>query len=219
MHLNQFLAQALGISRREADDIIKEERVTLNGEPALFWQKIDTDKDTVKYEGKEAKLPQEIITIILNKPTGYVTTREDTRRRRTIMDLIPKELHHLKPVGRLDLESEGLLVMTNDGDLIYKYTHPKFEKEKEYILEFKIPVTNELIDAFLNGIMLEEGLAKADKVERLGRNKIKVVLHQGFNRQLRRMSSECHNKIIRLIRTRMAEIELGDLDSGKWKKI
>jgi 23S rRNA pseudouridine2605 synthase len=135
------------------------------------------------------------------------------------MDLLPKELSHLKPVGRLDYESEGLLLLSNDGNLIFKSTHPKYEKQKEYRMVFKKPVSKDMINAFQKGVHLAEGLAKADSVKLIEKNEVEVTIHQGWNRQLRRMAEKCHYDVVKLIRTRMGNIELENLKSGEWREI
>lgn len=219
MKINQFLSQATGISRRESEKEVKRGNVTINGKVAEFWQVVDLKKDIVKHNKKVAQLPKETTTIILNKPKGYLTARKDPKGRKTVMDLLPKKFQGLKPVGRLDYNSEGLLILTDAGQKIFELTHPKFEKEKEYFLEFKNPIHEKLVTKFLRGIKLEEGIAKADKVNKLDKNRLNVILHQGYNRQLRRMAEACGNKVIRLVRVRMGGVKLGDLRPGKFKKI
>lgn len=220
MRINVFLAQQLGISRREADKTIEAGGIRINGKPAQLGQQVDPEKDRVVMNGKTVQSKkQQNSTIALYKPKGYVTTRRDPKGRKTVMSLLPKELKHLKPAGRLDYESEGLLLLSSDGNFIYKSTHPKYEKEKEYRLVFKKPVAKKLLDRFAKGIRLTEGLAKADKVEQIDKNEIKVVIHQGWNRQLRRMAETCHYEVAKLIRTRIGSVELGNLKPGEWREI
>jgi len=219
MKINQYLSQATGISRREAEKEVKGKKVTLNGKVAEFWQEVDPKKDKVFYNKKPVCLPEGQTTVILNKPKGYITARKDPRGRKTVMDLLPKNLQSLKPIGRLDYNSEGLLILTDAGQQIFELTHPKFEKEKEYVLYLKNPIDAKLLRSFARGIRLKEGMAKADRLKKLGDQELSVVLHQGYNRQLRRMTEACGNRIVRLIRVRMGDIKLGDLRCGKYKKI
>ncbi|MFC1720674.1 pseudouridine synthase [Patescibacteria group bacterium] len=163
--LNQYIAQATGMSRREASEEIKAGKIKINGRKALFWEEIDPKEDSILYQGKKITLPEHTTTIILNKPVGYVTTRDDEFGRDIVMDLLPENLQYLKPVGRLDADSEGLLILTDDGDKIYEWTHPKFEHEKEYVLTLKKPITEELLQKFIKGVKLQEGIAVADYVE------------------------------------------------------
>ncbi len=216
MKIIRYLSQATGISRRKAEKEVKSGKVSINGKVAEFWQEVKK-ADIVKYNKKIIKLPKNPTIVILNKPKGYLTARYDPKGRKTVMDLLPKKFRHLKPIGRLDKESEGLLVLTDAGQKIFELTHPKFEKEKEYVLQLKDPVSENLVRKFKKGIKLREGLAKADKIKKLKRNEILVVLHQGYKRQLRRMVKECGNEVVKLVRTKMGSFKLGDLKSGKWK--
>jgi len=219
MRLNVYLAQQLGISRREGDRLIEEKHVKVNGKLGKLGQQIIPEEDSVFANGKPIQAKQQQrITIALYKPKGYITTRSDPKNRKTVMDLLPKDLQHLKPVGRLDYESEGLLLLSNDGELIYKSTHPKYEKQKEYRLVFKKPVEKSLIARFKKGIRLSEGVAKADSIKLIEKNEIEVVIHQGWNRQLRRMAEKCHHDVFKLIRTRVGDIKLDDLEPGAWRK-
>lgn len=220
MRINVYLAQQLNISRREADRLIEAKQVKVNGKKACLGQQINPEQDRIVAQGKIIQpKKQQYITIALYKPQGYVTTKSDPHKRKTVMQLLPKELQHLKPVGRLDYDSEGLLLLSNNGTFIYTSTHPKYEKQKEYRLVFKNPVTKDLLNAFQKGIRLTEGMAKADSVKKIEENEIEVVIHQGWNRQLRRMAEKCHYDVFRLIRTRVGNVELGSLQSGEWREI
>ncbi len=217
MKLNQYIAKATGISRREASEKLKAGSVRVNNRVAEFWEDIDIEHDVVLLGGEKITLPQKTTTILLNKPVGYVTTRSDKYSKKIVMDLLPKNLQHLKPVGRLDADSEGLLILTDDGDKIYEWTHPKFEHEKEYVLTLKNNVTEGLIQKFKKGVKLKEGIASADEIEKISNKELRVVIHQGWNRQLRRMTEKCGNEVSTLKRIRMGDIKLGDLRSSKFK--
>lgn len=219
MRINQYLAQVLGISRRAADKEISSGNVRLGGRKAVLGDQVK-EGDKVTFKGNpvvNTKLAP--TTILLNKPAGYVTSRKrDETDAPTVMDLLPPELKHLKPVGRLDKESDGLLLMTDDGDLLYRSTHPKFENEKEYLVQFEIPLSEAEIAQWKKGMKLTDGIAKADKIERVGR-KFRITLHQGKNRQIRRMAGKTGNKVLTLTRIRMGDITLDDLPEGEWKYI
>ena len=220
MRINLFLAKTLNISRRKADKLLKNQKIKINKKAAKLGAQVNLKLDKISFENKILKLKDEEKTIIiLNKPKKYLTTKKDPEGRNTVMDLLPKKFKNLKPIGRLDYESEGLLLLSDDGKLIYRLSHPKFEKEKEYILEFEKRITDSLISSFLKGIKLKEGLAKADAVKKLSNKKISVILHQGYNRQLRRMAKVCGSEVKNLKRVRMGDIKLGNLKTGEWREI
>ena len=219
--ITQFIAQTTDLSRRAAEVEVRDGRVRVNGKKALLGARVDPLKDRVEYKGKIlAAKTGTATTIVLYKPVGYISSRKkDETDAPTVMELLPPELQHLKPVGRLDKESEGLLLLTDDGDLLYHATHPKFQTEKEYLIEFEEYIPDGVIEKWRKGIKLTEGLAKADIVERKGRKKLRVVIHQGFNRQLRRMAGSSGAAIIGLVRVRSGDIILGTLKEGKWRAL
>jgi 23S rRNA pseudouridine2605 synthase len=219
MRINQYLAQAIGISRRSADKEIEGGKVTLNGRKAVLGDKVES-KDEVIYKGKpltNARL--HATTVMLHKPVGYITSRKrDETKAPTVMELLPPELQHLKPVGRLDKESCGLLLLTDDGDLLYKSTHPKFKIEKEYLVEFSTPLSVKELALWKGGMKLIDGIARVDNIVREGRQ-YRITLHQGKNRQIRRMAGKTGNKVESLMRVRSGTHTLGTLKSGEWKKV
>ncbi len=219
MRINQFLAQVLGISRRTADKEIAAGNVRIGKNRAKLGDQV-TPKDVVEYKGEvlvNSKLNP--TTIMLNKPEGYITSRKrDETTAPTVMELLPKELQHLRPVGRLDKESCGLLLLTDDGDLLYRSTHPKFEIEKEYMVEFDTPLSQMEMVMWKQGMKLIDGIARADKIVREGK-RFRVVLHQGKNRQIRRMAGKTGNKVNFLQRTRSGDVSLGSLPAGEWKQL
>ena len=219
MRINQYLAQVLGISRRTADKDIEAGKVRKNGARAgLGDQVLPTDKIFYK-EQLVVNTKLSPTTIMLNKPYGYITSRKrDETKAPTVMELLPPEFQHLKPVGRLDKESDGLLLLTDDGDLLYRSTHPKFETEKEYMVTFETPLSDREIVVWKKGMRLTDGIARADRVERVGRQ-FRITLHQGKNRQIRRMAGKTGNKVEVLTRVRSGEHVLADLPLGKWKAI
>ena len=220
IRINVFLASKLGISRRKADQILSENRIQINGITGLLGQTIDPACDQVVVDG--SVVGNRLVTatrILLYKPTEYITARSDQWRRRTVIDLLPNALSHLNPAGRLDYLSEGLLLLSNDGGFNYEFTHPKFQKEKEYILTFGQPITAELIRGFENGIELSDGFAKADRVHQISDTSLQVTIHQGWNRQLRRMAAHHRYNVVRLVRTRIGQFTIDGLSPGEWKEI
>ncbi|KKU77764.1 MAG: Pseudouridine synthase [Parcubacteria group bacterium GW2011_GWA2_47_7] len=220
MRINQFIATATGMSRRAADKEVADGRVKLNGKRAVLGDQVP-DGDIVLYKGKPVeKKSTEFTTIMLNKPVGYISSRKrDETNAPTVMDLLPKDLQHLKPVGRLDKESDGLLLLTDDGDLLYKSTHPKFEIEKEYLVEFEERMTPAIIAQWKKGMKLPDGIARADSMTHESGTTYRIVLHQGKTRQLRRMAGKTGNAVTKLTRVRSDKHVLGNLKVGAWKKV
>jgi len=220
VRINVFLATKLGISRRKADQAISENAVRINGIAALLGQTVDPDRDRITVNGLEIKnQPITLVRLALYKPREYITARSDQWNRKTVTSLLPDGLKHLNPAGRLDYLSEGLLLLSNDGVFNYQFTHPKFQKEKEYILIFEDPISTDLIRGFKNGVELTEGLAKADTVHQISERTLQVTVHQGWNRQLRRMAAHYRYKIIKLVRTRIGQFTVDGLNPGEWREI
>ena len=220
VRINVFLAAKLGISRRKADRIISDNAVLINGITALLGQTIDPVHDQITVDGLEVgNQPVTTTRLALYKPREYITARSDQWGRKTVIDLLPDSISHLNPAGRLDYLSEGLLLLSNDGGFNYEFTHPKFQKEKEYVLIFEQPITTDLIRGFKSGVELTEGLAKADRVHQISETSLQVTVHQGWNRQLRRMSAHYRYKIISLIRTRIGQFTIDGLNPGEWRDI
>jgi len=233
IRINKFLAeQGLG-SRRGVEFFIKNKKVKINNKPAQLSDRVNTEIDIVEFNGKVIKPKTEFVYYAVNKPVGYTSTVRDEHADKLVTDLVPKE-SMVYPVGRLDKNSRGLIILTNDGELANKLTHPRFEHEKEY--EVKLKSKNEKrktttknlklqISRLKNGVKLEEGLAKADKIEIMEKNEkrnyaiIRVVLHQGWKRQIRRMSERVGLGVIDLKRIRIGKLELGDLEEREYKKI
>jgi len=229
IRLNKFLAESGVSSRRRADELILMGRVRVGKKTVKeMGIKIDPEKEDIFIDGKKINIKKENIYYILNKPTGYITTAFDPFGRKKVTDLVPIK-KRLYPVGRLDWDTSGLLVLTNDGDLTQRLTHPKYKKEKEYfviaLITNRYPKSNVkyLKKAFEGGVKLKEGIAKADKVDLLDQNGKKIsfniTLHQGWNRQIRRMCEKVGLEVIALKRIRIGKLKLGDLKEGKYKKI
>jgi 23S rRNA pseudouridine2605 synthase len=221
MRLNKFIASTGHCSRRKADELIEQDRVRVNGEAPSIGTQIDPEIDRVSINGKTIHAPAEFTYIMLHKPTGYTTTKSDPHADRTIYDLLPDKYHHLHPVGRLDRDSEGLLLLTDDGDFTYKMTHPSNNSEKTYHIKIKNPLNPKQIDRLEIGILIEEdqGLYKTKpcKIKSLGQNKFEIALSEGRNRQIRKMFQAAGTRVVFLKRLKMGAYELEKLKKGDWK--
>ncbi len=226
IRLNRFIAMHTGVSRRNADDIIKEERVFINGKKVKNLATAVKEGDEISVDGKKIKYKEEPkIYIMLNKPQGYITAVKSEDGFKTVMELIKKETlkyKHIFPAGRLDFMSEGMLLLTNDGDFAYKLTHPKFDVIKTYIVEAKGELTSGLFNRIRKGVRLEEtGLLKPDDVRIIRKNPSKFILSvdlsHGKNREIRRLMEFFNLKILMLRRVRIGGLYIGDLPSGEYR--
>lgn len=214
VRLNAFLANATGCSRRQADADIAAGVVRVNGQRGEVGQRVDPATAKVTVRGRAIVAPASHLYVALNKPVGYVCTRSDPQGRPTVYDLLPAELRRCKPVGRLDYDSEGLMLLSDDGAFINQMTHPRYGHEREYEVRFSTPVTSDLLRQWQRGVQLEEGLAKVDSIEQVDEKTVRVAIHQGWNRQLRRMAGALGLAIGVLRRVRMGEVTLGKLKPG-----
>ncbi len=215
MRLNKFVALATGKGRRAVDILIDKGRVKINQQTGRLGQEIDSQTDRVSLDGTALHLPK-YTTIILNKPVGYVSSRRG-QGNKTIYDLMPKELHNLKPVGRLDKDSSGLLLLTNDGDLAQGLSHPSFRKEKVYEVVIDRVLTNKDKLKIEQGVMLDDGLSKL-ALEGSGINWI-IKMSEGRNRQIRRTFARLGYKIITLNRTHFGTYRLTGIALGRYKQL
>lgn len=218
--LSKILSRHGLASRREAEGWISAGRVTVNGQTALLGQKADPDTDEIAVDGTPITSAPRRVCLMLNKPRGYVTTRSDEQGRPCVTDLVRDSGCRLYPVGRLDLNSEGLLLMTNDGDLAYHLTHPSHEVEKEYLVRVTGSVSRAL--PILNRPMtIDEEAFAAAKVSLLRQGRdgalLSFTIRQGKNRQVRRMCRAAGLTVHRLRRVREGPLRLGDLPSGRWR--
>ena len=217
----QKLLSAAGIcSRRAAETYITAGRVTVNGFPAELGQRADPDRDDIRVDGKILTDRETPVYLLLNKPRGYVTTLSDEKGRKTVADLVSDCGVRVYPVGRLDLDSEGLLLMTNDGALTQRLLHPSGEVNKTYLVSVYGPVDGavERLSAVteLDGEPIRP--AQVELLRRTGRTaELSVTIHEGKNRQIRRMCQACGLTVKRLRRVREHTLELGDLPAGKWR--
>jgi len=224
IRLNRYIARAGVCSRREADVLIEKGVVKVNGEiETTLGVKINTS-DTVLVRGRRIA-PVSFEYILLNKPSDTITTVSDERGRRTVMDLVRGESFSkmgLFPVGRLDRHTKGVLLITNDGDLAYRLTHPKFEIEKIYRVTATNPLTSRQLEELRAGIELEDGMATVDRIEVLPgkvQNEAGISLHEGRNRQIRRMFEKVGNEVTRLERVKYAGLTTAGIRSGKWRRL
>lgn len=223
MRLQKYLANAGVSSRRKAEELIAAGRVKVNGRVITeLGSKIDDSKDVVVVNGQQIR-PAETMWIALHKPPGYVSTRRDPQGRPTVYDLLPPALHGLFYVGRLDLDSEGLLLLTNDGDRANRMLHPRYEVERVYEVLVRGEVKPDRIQQLLDGVELDDGVATAESVKVLGvtRNqmRLRLVLREGRKREVRRMLWAVGHKVLRLKRLSYGPIKLGRLPPGKWRKL
>jgi 23S rRNA pseudouridine2605 synthase len=217
MRLNRFLAASGLGSRRSCEDLILGGSVTINGQ---ICQNLATDvseEDFVKI-GSRRILPEKPFYVLLHKPRGYLCTATDTHGRQTIFDLVPAHWPRLFHVGRLDKDSEGLLILTNDGDLALHLTHPRYRTEKEYEVLLDRPYdAAKSTPKLLRGVSTEEGRAKAESVRQISAMLLRVVLRQGLKRQIRVMLYKAGYEVKRLIRIRIGSLRLTELRAGEWR--
>ena len=216
MRLNRFLAAAGIGSRRKCDELIAAGRVTMNGRVCANFSAQPTERDHVKVDGKLVHLERPL-TIALHKPAGFVSTRSDPHARDTIFELLPPKFPRLFNIGRLDTQSEGLLLLTNDGDLAQQLTHPRFKIEKEYEVTLDRPWESPLAQKLLRGIFLDGHRAQIARLHPVASTKVRVVLRQGINQQIRRMFYAVGYEVKRLVRMRIGNLRLADLPQGHWR--
>jgi 23S rRNA pseudouridine2605 synthase len=218
VRLNRFLAAAGVGSRRHCDELIAAGRVTINGRICTDFSAQPAESDHVKVGGKLVHSHRKLY-VILHKPAGFVSTRADPNARDTIFDLLPPKFPRLFNIGRLDAQTEGLLILTNDGDLAQRLTHPRYKVEKEYEVTLDRPWDPSLAPKLLAGIMLDGQRARMEKVQAIRMTRVRVVLRQGINRQIRRMFYELGYEVKKLIRVRVGHLRLGDLPRGHWRPL
>ena len=216
--LQKVLAGIGLASRRVVEGYILDERITVNGEIAHIGQRVNRDKDELSFDGVPLRVNPELVYYLLHKPKGVISTANDPQGRRTVNDLVPAE-PRVYPVGRLDKDTEGLLLITNDGDLTYRLTHPSQGVEKEYLAEVSQKVSRGSLRRLREGIQLEDGLTSPARVSQIQDGIIKIVIHEGRNRQVRRMFQAIGHPVKRLIRTRIGNMVDLTLQSGQWRQL
>jgi 23S rRNA pseudouridine2605 synthase len=219
--LIKALTEAGTGSRRRMADAIKQGRVKVNDKiAASFNLPVDPVKDLISLDGQAIDLKsKKIICLMLNKPLGIVSSVSDERGRRTVLDILPEKYRHyrLYPVGRLDIDTTGLLLLTNDGDLTYRLTHPKFEYEKEYLVGIRGSLNAGEKQQLQRGILLEDGMTHPAKIREIALSpyNYSVTIHEGRKRQVRRMFERLRHTVIALKRVRIGKLNLGDLKEGE----
>jgi len=218
MRLNRFLAAAGVGSRRHCDELIAAGRVAINGQICTNFSAQPSARDHVKVNGKLVRA-EPLHTILLNKPAGFVSTRKDVHSRDTIFDLLPKKFARLFNIGRLDAQTEGLILLTNDGDLAQRLTHPRYKIEKEYEVTLDRRWDATFAPKLLGGIFFDGQRAKIARLHSITSNRLRVILRQGINRQIRHMFHEIGYEVKRLVRVRIGNLRLGDLPRGHWRPL
>jgi 23S rRNA pseudouridine2605 synthase len=221
--LLKVLTQAGVGSRRKMSEAIKSGRVTVNGEAVTgFNHPVDVQKDKISIDGQRVTTQsQKLIYIMMNKPANTVSTVSDELGRRTVLDILPQEYrqYRLYPVGRLDKDSTGLIILTNDGELANRLTHPRFENEKEYAVSTDAPMKAAEMRRMEKGIMLEDGMTYPAKITRLKGGDYSITIHEGRKHQVRRMFEAMGYSVKALKRIRMGTLQLGSLAAGKVREL
>lgn len=218
--LNKYLALQLGISRREADELIEKGSVTINGASAVLGARV-ADSDTISVKGKSLdRTKTDFIYLMLHKPVGYVCSRKRQGESPTIYELLPEIYHTLKPVGRLDRDSSGLILLSNDGDFAFRMTHPSFSKTKVYEVELDselAPLHQQMIGDY--GVTLEDGTSKLQlmRLSDTNRTEWQVTMSEGRNRQIRRTFASLGYTVTKLHRTQFGNYSLDDIKKGEYK--
>ena len=223
VRLQKFLSEAGVASRRAGEKLILEGRVTVNGRVVKeLGGKVDAARDLVALDGTPVRVKRKLY-VALNKPRGYVCTRRDELKRQTIGNLLPREWENLYSVGRLDLESEGLIFLTNDGEFSLRLTHPRYEVRKKYLATVTGRVVPEVTQRFTRGVTHGGEALRAEKARVLSANNsnsvVELELAEGKNREVRRLFESQGLEVNRLVRTQIGKIKLGELPSGKWRTL
>lgn len=221
--LQKFLAECGVASRRKCEEYIMQGKVKVNGNLVTeLGTKIDVDKDEVVFDEKKVKKEEKKVYILLNKPIGYVTTSDEQFGRDKVLDLV-KVKERIVPVGRLDMYTSGALILTNDGDFVYKVTHPKHEITKTYTVTVKGIIKKEEVEMLKKGVKIEDYVTKPAVVKILKTDeekdisRLEITIHEGKNRQVRKMCEAVGRKVLALHRSKIGKIGVKDIDLGKWR--
>lgn len=216
--LQKVLATRGWGSRRVCEDLIAEGRVTVNGEVAVLGRRVDVERDLVAVDGVPVGTRPGLVYYLLNKPEGVVTTASDPQGRPTVVDIVPAE-PRVFPVGRLDIGTEGLLLLTNDGELANRLTHPSHGVEKEYLAEVDGTVHGGELRVLREGVELEDGMTAPAKVSQPEPGVLRITIHEGRNRQVRRMCEAVGHPVRRLVRVRIGSLRDAGLRPGQWREL
>jgi 23S rRNA pseudouridine2605 synthase len=216
--LHKVLARAGVGSRRVCEDLIADGRVTVNGEVAILGRRVDPLTDEVQVDGALIVVDSTLVHYLLNKPAAVVTTASDPQGRPTVVDLVPPE-PRVFSVGRLDADTEGLLIMTNDGQLAHRLAHPRYGVEKEYVAEVRGHPAPRVVRALREGVELEDGRTAPARVSLVSPSVLRITIHEGRNRQVRRMCDAVGHPVVRLVRTRIGPIADRRLAPGRWRPL
>ena len=216
--LQKVLAAAGVASRRHVEEMVREGRILVNGRPARIGQRVDPDTDRVEVDGSPISLRSDVVHYLLNKPPGVVSTASDPQGRPTVLDGLPAE-PRVYPVGRLDMDSEGLLLLTNDGDLAGRIMHPSSGCEKEYLVGVEGKPTAGALRSLREGVELSDGLTAPARVSSPQRGVLRIVVSEGRNRQVRRMCAAVGLTVTRLVRTRIGPLRDLRLRPGEWREL
>lgn len=217
--LQKVLAATGYGSRRICEDLIAAGRVTVNGEVAILGRRVDAERDTVEVDGAPIGVRPDLVYYLLNKPVGIVTTSRDTHQRPTVVELVPTD-PRVFSIGRLDVDTEGLLLMTNDGDLANRIAHPSHGIEKEYLAEVAGgAVSAGSIRQLRDGVLLDDGMTSPARVSQPEPGILRITIHEGRNRQVRRMCEAIGHPVTRLVRTRIGPISDRSLQPGSWREL
>ena len=215
--LQKVLARAGIASRRASEEMIQAGRVTINGQIAALGDKV-ADSDRIELDGIPVLRDPNLVHYLLHKPRDVVSTASDTENRQTVVDLVPSTIR-VYPVGRLDADSEGLIILTNDGDLTHRLTHPSFGVPKEYLVHVEGIPQRSALRSLREGIQLEDGMTAPAQVSMPDQRLLKITIHEGRNRQVRRMCAAIGHPVVRLVRVRIGPITDSSLTAGSWREL
>lgn len=218
IRLQKYLSGAGVCSRRKGEEYIKAGRVKVNDEVVTQQGvQVDPEKDQVEVDGKIVRNNHQMVYVVLNKPAGYITSRSHGDRK-IVFDLIDIK-ERLNPVGRLDKDSTGLLLLTNDGKLHHRLIHPSFDHEKEYEVETLKPINKKALEILRRGIVIDDQKTRPASIDRMAENRFKIILKEGRKRQIRRMVEKVDNRVVNLHRVRMSTLCIGKLKPGEWRHL
>ncbi|MFQ5556573.1 MAG: pseudouridine synthase [Acidimicrobiales bacterium] len=216
--LQKVLARVGFGSRRACEELIEQGRVTVDGEVARLGRKVDPDTAVVEVDGALVGVRPDLVHYLLNKPKGVVTTADDPRGRPTVVEIVPS-VPRVFPVGRLDLDTEGLIVLTNDGDLAHRLTHPSYGVDKEYLAHVEGTPSRGTLRLLREGVELDDGLTAPAGVILVEPAVVRITIHEGRNRQVRRMCEAVGHPVRRLVRTRIGPMSDRRLGPGQWRPL